>query len=199
MNHETRKTILVITHIYPRFKGCTVAPFVGVWAESLARNFDMIVLAPRHEHAVPERNGVKLKYFGYFFKRYERLSYTTGTFARVRGFKPHYQLLAALYLLCFTAKSILLAKKVKPDLIHSHWFVPGGLVGHITSLVTGVPHVVTVYSDGFLIEKHSLLRRLARIIFRRARAVIAISESIKQHVQVIHPQVEVVYPCNRLF
>ena len=77
--------------------------------------------------------------------------------------------------------------------------MPAGLVGYITSLFTGIPHVVTVYSDGFLIESNPFLRAVAKMIFKRAAAVIAISKSIKEFVDMVYPDAEVVYPCNRLF
>jgi len=80
---------------------------------------------------------------------------------------------------------------MKPDIIHSHWFVPAGLVGHITSVFTGIPHVVSVYSDGFLIKTNPILRLVARIIFNRAKSVIAISKSIKEYVDLIYPDAEV--------
>jgi hypothetical protein len=198
-NHERKKTILVLTHLYPRFKGCTMAPFLAPWAENLAKQYNMIILVPRHDKAVPERDGVKLEYFGYCIKPLEKFSYTSSLFAKVRGLNIHYHLLAILYLLSFTVKGLLITRKAKPDLIHSHWFVPAGIVGHIISLLTGIPHIVTVYSDGFLIGSKPIFKTIARIIFNRAKAVIAISKSIKEYVDPVYPDAEVVYPCNRLF
>jgi len=201
MTQQSKRTVLVITHLYPRtqVESCTMAPFLGIWAENLAEKFNMVVLVPRHDKALPEGNGVKLEYFKYCFKSLEKFSYTSSLFAKVRGLNIHYQLLAVFYLIGFVMKSLIIVKRIKPDIIHSHWFVPGGLVGHITSLITGVPHVVTVYSDGFLIEKNALLRRIAKMIFKRAKSVIAISKSIKGYIDIVYPDAEVVYPCNRLF
>ncbi|MCD6163416.1 MAG: glycosyltransferase [candidate division Zixibacteria bacterium] len=198
-SQQRKRTILVITHLYPRFEGCTMAPFLGIWAENLAKQYNMIILVPRHEKALPERNGVKLVYFGYFFKSLEKFSYTSSLFAKVRKFNILYQLLAIFYFISYTYKCLIIARDMKPDIIHSHWFVPAGLVGHITSVFTGIPHVVSVYSDGFLIKTNPILRLVARIIFNRAKSVIAISKSIKEYVDLIYPDAEVVYPCNRLF
>jgi len=199
MTFKEKKTILVLTHNYPRFKGCAMAPFVGVLVENLAKYSKMIVLAPRHKWAVPERNGVKLEYFKYSFKSWEKLSYTGNLFAKVRGIKPHYQFLAFCYLISYIIKSLTVAKREKPDIIHSQWFVPSGIVGHVTSLLTGIPHIVTVHSDSFLVKKNKILRIVARIIFKRAKLVIAVSQSVKEHVVDIAPRIKVVYPCNQMF
>jgi len=176
-----------------------MAPFLGIWAENLARHINVVVLAPRHINTSSERNGVKFEHFGYFFKSLEKFSYTSSLFAKVRGLNIHYQFLALFYFAAFFIKGLIVARRVKPDIIHSHWFVPAGIVGHLISILTGTPHVVSVYSDGFLIETNASLRWLARKIFNRARSVIGISKSIKEYIDLIYPDAEVVYPCNRLF
>ena len=201
MTHDRKRTILVISHLYPRtqVESCTMAPFLSIWAKKLSKHYNMIILAPRHPKALPEDDGVKLEYFGYSFKSLEKFSYTSSLFAKVRGLKIHYQILAVCYLVAYIYKSLIVVRREKPDLIHSHWFVPGGLVGHITSWITRVPHVVTVYSDGFLIESKPIFRWVARIIFNRAKSVIAISKSIKEYCDIVNPDTEVIYPCHRLF
>jgi hypothetical protein len=199
MVSQERKTVLMLTHNYPRFKGCAMAPFVGVLVENLAKHCNMIVLSPWHKWAVSERNGVKLEYFRYSFKAWEKLSYTGNLFAKIRGIKPHYQFLGFCYLISYVIKCLTIAIREKPDIIHSQWFVPSGLVGHITSLLTGIPHIVTVHSDSFLVKKNKILRFIARVIFKRAKVVIAVSQSVKEHVVDIAPRIKVIYPCNQMF
>jgi len=109
-SQQRKRTILVITHLYPRFEGCTMAPFLGIWAENLAKQYNMIILVPRHEKALPERNGVKLVYFGYFFKSLEKFSYTSSLFAKVRKFNILYQLLAIFYFISYTYKCLIIAR-----------------------------------------------------------------------------------------
>ena len=176
-----------------------MAPFLGIWAENLAKQYNMVILVPRHDKALPERNGVKLEYFRYSLKSLEKFSYTSSLFAMVRRFNILNQLLAVFYFISYIYKSLIIARELKPDIIHSHWFVPGGFVGYITSILTGIPHVVSVYSDGFLIKTNPFLRLVARLIFNQAKSVIAISKSKKEFVDIIYPDTEVVYPCNRLF
>lgn len=196
---EAKQTILFLTHIYPRYDKDYIAPFVGILAENLLPYYDIVVICPRHEKALPSRNGVAFEYFKYSFAKWEKLSYTGNLFAKVRGLRLHYQLLTLCFLFCYLVKALVVIKKRRPVLIHSHWFVPSGLVGHIASVFTGLPHVVTVYSDSFLIARNRLLRKLAQIILGRARAVVAISKSVKDYVTPVCNQVRIIYPCSRVF
>jgi len=196
---DKRQTILFLTHIYPRYDKDYIAPFVGILAEHLVPYYNIVVVCPRHPRATSERNGVSFEYFKYSIKRWEKLSYTGNLFARVRGIRPHYQLLTICFLVCYLVKALSVIRRRRPVLIHSHWFVPSGLVGHVASILTGLPHVVTVYSDSFLIAKHKLLRYLAKTIFGRAAAVVAISRSVKEYVAAICANPRIIYPCSRVF
>jgi hypothetical protein len=194
-----KQTILFLTHIYPRADKDFIAPFLGTLAENMTDEFDIVVLCPRHEQMVPIRNGVQFEYFKYSFGKWEKLSYSGNLFAKVRGLNLPYQFLALCFLISFFIKGLLIARKRKPVIIHSHWFVPAGMIGHVISLLTGIPHIVTVYSDSFLIKKSAVLRRLAKVIFNRAKVVIAISQGVKEYVSPICDHVKVVYPCSRVF
>ena len=194
-----KPTILYLTHIYPRYDKDYIAPFLGTLAENLAGEYNIIVLCPRHPQIVAQRDGVRFEHFKYSFARWEKLSYSGNLFAKVRGLRIHYQFLAICFLASFLIKGYFVAKREKPDIIHSHWFVPAGIIGHVISYVTGIPHVVTVYSDSFLIEKNALLRKVAKVIFDRAKAVIAISRGVKEYVDPICNHVRIVYPCSRVF
>jgi hypothetical protein len=198
-NFMAKQTILFLTHIYPRYDRDFIAPFLGTLAENLTQEYNIIVLCPRHPQAVQERNGVQFEYFKYSIGRWEKLSYSGNLFAKVRGFRIHYQFLAICFLASFLIKGFFVARRRKADIIHSHWFIPAGIIGHIISLMTGIPHVVTVYSDSFLIKTNGALRRLARIIFHRAKVVIAISHGVKEYVTPVCNNVKVVYPCSRVF
>jgi len=194
-----KQTILILTHLYPRYEKDFMAPFIGPLAENLALEYNVVVLCPRHQWAVAERNGVQFEYFKYSFDKWEKLSYSGDLFAKIRGLRIHNQFLAICFLVSFLIKGYFVARRRKAAIIHSHWFVPAGLIGHIISLLTGIPHVVTVYSDSFLVEKNAWLRQLAKIIFNRAKVVIAISRSVKKYIDPVCNHVKIVYPCSRVF
>jgi hypothetical protein len=194
----TKQTILFLTHIYPR-TDIAIAPFLGILAENLTDYYDIVVLCPRHAQMVPNLNGVHIEYFKYSIRKWEKLSYSGNLFAKVRGLNIHYQFLAICFLVSFFIKGFTIAIRRKPVIIHSHWFVPAGIIGHAISILTGIPHVVTVYSDSFLIAKSAAIREVAKIIFKRAKMVMAISKSVKEYIDPVCDHVKVVYPCNRVF
>jgi glycosyltransferase involved in cell wall biosynthesis len=71
-------------------------------------------------------------------------------------------------------------KTDQPDLIHAHWWIPGGwLAGRM-----GVPYVVTCHgSDVRLLEKWSGFRRLAVPVFVRAGAITSVSRFLANDIR----------------
>lgn len=62
------------------------------------------------------------------------------------------------------------------DLIHAHWWIPGGLAAP-----PEVPLVLTVHgTDGVLLQHSRVAGFLAKSLFRRARVVTAVSETAAQ-------------------
>src|SRR5206468_3782146 len=57
----------------------------------------------------------------------------------------------------YLAATIRTARRFKPDVIHAHWLVPGGLVALAASRVLSVPYIVTVHgADAFAMRKGGL-------------------------------------------
>ena len=196
---DEKKTVLFLTHLYPRYDKDFMAPFLATLIENLTPDYDMIVLSPRHDGDDKIRNGVKLEYFGYCFRSLEKLSYTGNLFAKVRGLNIHYQLLTLCFLVGFLIKGIFLTMKYEPEILHCSWFVPAGLVGYVLSVIFDIPLVITVHSDSFLVKKSRVLRFIAKIIFKQTKFVIAVSNAVKEYVAPVCSNVKVVYSCNRVF
>jgi glycosyltransferase involved in cell wall biosynthesis len=67
------------------------------------------------------------------------------------------------------------------DLIHAHWWIPGGLAAP-----PEVPLVLTVHgTDGVLLQQSRVAGFLAKSLFRRARVVTAVSESAAQAITAV--------------
>jgi glycosyltransferase involved in cell wall biosynthesis len=68
---------------------------------------------------------------------------------------------------------------MSPELIHAHWWLPGGLV----AAGTGVPFIVTCHgSDVRLLDRSAILRRLARAVLARASAVTTVSRFLARDI-----------------
>jgi glycosyltransferase involved in cell wall biosynthesis len=73
--------------------------------------------------------------------------------------------------LAFTA-----VREVQADLVHAHWWVPGGVSALLASIGCHRPFVVTLHgTDVAILKRSSAARNLARFVLRRAAAVTAVS------------------------
>jgi len=196
---DDRKTVLFLTHLYPRYEGDSMAPFLATLIENLTPFYKMIVLCPRHEKAESSRNGVIIEYFGYCIRQWEKFSYTGNLYAKLRGLRIHYHLLTIFFMLGFFIKGIQVVFKHKPDIIHCSWFVPAGVIGYLLSILFNTPLVLTVHSDAYLVKKNRILRSVAKVLFNHAKVVIAVSNAVKEFIAPICPNVRVIYSCNRVF
>jgi glycosyltransferase involved in cell wall biosynthesis len=71
-----------------------------------------------------------------------------------------------------------LRRRDPPDVVHAHWWIPGGLAAALAG-AAGRPLVVTLHgTDVRLLQRRALLRRGARLVLRRAAAVSAVSSPL---------------------
>jgi glycosyltransferase involved in cell wall biosynthesis len=82
-----------------------------------------------------------------------------------------------------TARAVVLAVHLAPsfDIVHSHWWVPAGIAGHVAASWSGRPHVVTLHgSDVAMLEKLPATRPLAVRVLSKAAAVTLVSSDLKK-------------------
>jgi glycosyltransferase involved in cell wall biosynthesis len=67
------------------------------------------------------------------------------------------------------------------ELVHAHWWIPGGLAAWLASWAGGPPYVVTLHgTDVALLERSAPLRTLARRVLRSAAGVTAVSSYLAE-------------------
>jgi glycosyltransferase involved in cell wall biosynthesis len=166
--------ILVVTHNYPRFPGDPAGAFVArIAAGAAEQGMNVQVVAPHAPgSAEREANGaVEVHRFRYGPDSLERVAYT-GDLHRSALFSPLAALSFPAFMLAFKRAIRGSVKTFRPDLIHSHWWMPGGWL----AARMGVPYLVTCHgSDVRLLEKWSGFRRLAGPVFNRAGAITTVS------------------------
>jgi len=87
-----------------------------------------------------------------------------------------------VFLVSFLSRSLALAKRDDVDVISSQWWIPGGLVGWMVSLLSNKPLFVTLHGTDLRILKGSkLFRPLARKIFKRAKGVTCVSSFLRDY------------------
>ena len=167
--------ILTVTHNYPRFVGDPAGAFIARIAEgAAAKGHEVEVVAPHAAGAAADErvHGVRLRRFRYGPDQLERVAYT-GSLHQGALFSPTVALAFPGFLLACSRAVRLAVRHFRPDLIHAHWWVPGGWFARRW----GVPYVITCHgSDVRLLERGDLIRKVAAGVFRRAARVTTVSK-----------------------
>jgi glycosyltransferase involved in cell wall biosynthesis len=183
---DRRLRILTVTHNYPRFAGDPAGAFVARIAEGVAaRGHEVEVIAPHAPGATTTEfeRGVRLHRFRYGPEALERVAYTGGLHQRTL-FSPLAAVALPGFLLAFAHAVRAAARRFRPDLIHAHWWLPGGWF----SSRQGAPLVITCHgSDVRLLERGQVVRRVALGVFRRAERITAVSRFLAHDIQRLLP------------
>jgi glycosyltransferase involved in cell wall biosynthesis len=180
--------ILTVTHNYPRFVGDPAGAFVARVAQGVAAQGHQVeVIAPHAPGAATdERVGnLRVRRFRYGPDPFERVAYT-GDLHQGTLFSPLAALAFPGFLLAFGRAVRAAARRFEPDLIHAHWWVPGGWFARRC----GVPYVITCHgSDIRLLERGELVRKAAGGVFRRAARVTTVSNFLARDIARLLPGV----------
>ncbi len=191
-----KRSLLVVTHNFPRFVGDPAGAFVARLASAAStRDWAVQVLAPGapgipvHE----SRDGVAIHRFAPLALPGTALAYRGDLHLAARA-SPSVMLSLPGFLFGFWRAFRRLIRERKPDVIHAHWWLPGGLI----ATASGTPVVVTCHgSDVRLLERSTSARMVAGHVFRRARAVTAVSgflaADLERHIPGLKDKVEVIY------
>lgn len=169
---------LFITHNYPRYEGDPVGSFVLRLAVALrAEGIEVHVVAPAAPDvpATDVIEGIPVTRFRYAPRRLETLAYTGTMGAQVRQFWK--ARLAMVGFLGAGYRAVMqVNREFRADVIHAHWWFPGGLVARVVRSRTGTPYVVTMHgSDVRLAAGAPGAGSLFRAVSRRASAMTTVS------------------------
>lgn len=187
------KKVLCLTSSFPRWKGDSTTPFVLELVEDLQQaGWEVDVLAP-HASGCKKLEffgNVKVERFSYAWpQRLQSICYQGGALVNLRKNKMNFLKLPAFVLAEFAATCSRLAIR-RYDLLHSHWLLPQGFVGVLSSCITGVPHVVTIHGSDIFALQSGIYRPFKRFALRLADAVTVNSSATEQAVRQLYPQVK---------
>jgi glycosyltransferase involved in cell wall biosynthesis len=179
---------LFLTHSFPREPGDAAGSFVLRLAVALRdHGIDVHVVAPSADHlpANDRFDGIPVERFRYAPRRYEKLAYAGNMHTQVRdswGAK-----LALLGFLGSEFGSAVRARRAfEPDVVHAHWWFPGGLVGTWLSGLSGIPLVTTLHgTDVRLARGTAMARPLFRHVLQQSSAVTTVSRWLAQEVEAL--------------
>ncbi len=184
--------VLFLTHSYPREPGDAAGSFLLHLAVALrGEGVDVTVVAPAADSLPAEETlgGIPVHRFRYAPRRYQRLAYTGYMAEEVQR-----SLSAKLALLGFLgsefASGARIRREFQPDLVHAHWWFPGGMVGTWVARLADLPLVTTLHgTDVRLMRTAALVRPLFRHVLMHSRAVTAVSEWVGREASALVPKV----------
>ena len=182
--------VLFLAHAYPRYDADPVGSFVGNLAVALRdRGVDVTVSAPSaaglapHEHV----NGIPVHRFRYAPDRYETLAYTGTMGAQVRDTVSG-KVAMLSYLVAAYRAARALVRRERFDVVHAHWWFPGGLVASALAQTTRLPFVTTLHgSDLRLATTCHFGRVLFARVAREGRAMTAVSTWLARGAEELAP------------
>ncbi|MHB8467202.1 MAG: glycosyltransferase [Acidimicrobiales bacterium] len=165
--------VLHVTSTFPRADGDTTGPFLAdLVAAQRDAGIDVSVLAPHAPGVSSSVEGVPVRRFRYGPVRLERLAYGPGLLAVGRTASGSAMIPA--YLAAMAAATRAEVRRLRPDVVHAHWWLPGGLAAALQP----TPFVLTLHGSDVAIAPR--LRRLARWVLSRAAAVVAVSDALAE-------------------
>ena len=186
--------ISVLASSYPRYKGDGVAPFVKSISEALhTRGHHVEVVAPYDVNVIQNSESkVNVHRFRYIWpNKWHIMGHARSLDADVK-LKPLTIFLLPLYVIAATMMLWRVSRKMKADLIHSHWVLPNGLPAAISSKILKIPFVISLHgSDIFMADKNALFRAVARWIFSQSSCVTACSQELYDRAKNINPHINV--------
>lgn len=171
--------ILFLTHNYPRFAGDVSGAFLATLARGLqARGHAVRVVAPSDEGdpGLPELDGIPVERVRYASPERETLAYRGTMASAARSPRRAWEAWCLIRALRAGARRAL---EAGTDVIHAHWWIPGGL-----AVPRGVPCVVTLHgTDAELLARSAVARALGRPVLRRAQVVTVVSQAAGERVR----------------
>ncbi len=175
------KRILVITHNFVRFPDDPAGQFLYTLYRQLETQHTFYILCP-HQRGLKysEKLGkLNIVRFQYWLESGEDLAYEGDMQEKVA--KSLVGKIKFIFLILFgtlSAVRLIISKRI--DIIHCHWWIPGGISGWIASILTGRGLILTSHgTDIILLEKKPGLRKIADKVFKRASAITTVSNFLK--------------------
>lgn len=193
-SRSTRPRVLVLATTLPAVRDDGTPQFVLDLSLGLQRRFDVCIVAPRVRSARSDDliEGVRIQRFAYFPRRWESLA--DGAILPNLKARPWTALQVPFVLAAYLWAALRMARRWRPDVIHAHWLIPGGLVALPISRLLSIPYVVTVHGADAFAMRGAGLQWLKALIMRRAAVVSLTSAALAEAVPAVRSVPQPIIP-----
>lgn len=182
--------ILHLSASFPRALDDAVAPFLlDLVRAQHDTGWDVEVVAS-HDRDLPARHdlaGVIVHRARYGPDRWEVLAYRGGGHGRLRH--PLHAVLLPGLVLSLLARTVSVTRRWRPDVVHAHFLLPGGLVAAlVAALLPGPPRrrtVLTLHGNDVELAASRLAGPVARFVAGRVDALVAVSEPLARRAELV--------------
>lgn len=174
--------MVLLTQVFPRAPDDPLGAFLLHLAAAFEERAQIQVVAPHSMglHDNETFGSVRVTRFHYAAPQDETLAYTGAMHQRVaQGLAGKILFLRFMFAFLRAARAVVNAQAAQ--IIHAHWWLPGGLVGALVSRLTGLPLVITTHgTDVEQLRRSRWTMPLARWTFARARAITCGSNYLRE-------------------
>lgn len=182
--------VIFLTHSFPRFEDDIAGSFLLRLAVALRQHdVSVHILAPAAPGFPPREalQGIPVTRFRYAPRRAERLAYSGNMVTEFRS-----SLAGKGALLGLLATGVLAAareqRRISADLLHAHWWFPGGVIGAMASRMSGIPLITTLHgTDVRLARDVRAVRPVFRSVMRRSAVVTTVSNWLAVQARLVSP------------
>jgi len=175
--------IVTVTHDYPRHEGDLAGAFIErllVALHSRGHSVEVVTPADGGEGGHREAQGVSVTRVRYAPSRWETLAHRGTMASALRS--PH-GVVALASLVAAQSRAVRATRRTGApvDVVHAHWWIPGGISAWLAGSPGAPPYVVTLHgTDVAVLGRSALARAVARRVLRRAAAVTAVSSYLAE-------------------
>lgn len=181
MHTKAKKTILVLTSTFPRWKNDHEPAFVFDLCRELKRHFAVIVLAPHCNMARKEEvlDGIRVCRYQYFFNNYQTLAYEGGILSRIKQNKFR-SILVPFFLIAHVVSLAKIIKKGEIDYIHAHWIIPQGFCAVIVKKMfnCSAPIICTSHGGDLFALNGYLMTCLKKWVLKNCDKITVVSTAM---------------------
>jgi len=169
--------VVAVAHAYPRWDGDVAGAFIERLCVAIHNRKHLVtVVVPSDEGAGGKivRNDIEILRARYGLPSMEILAYRGNMEEAAKSFMG--LATVASMIASQAAVTSLAVRERQADLVHAHWWVPGGVSALLASIASHRPFVLTLHgTDVAILKRSNVARRMARVVLRRAAFVTAVS------------------------